>query len=37
MEADREKLVKYDNQTYCSQRCVDWKIDRDRRRSFQAN
>lgn len=36
-KSDQEKTVKYDKQTYCSQRCVDWKIDRDQRRSFQPN
>jgi hypothetical protein len=31
--ADRAKLVTYEGVTYCSQRCVDWKIDRDKRRA----
>lgn len=35
-EADRKKSVTHENQIHCSQRCVDWKIDRDRRRAFQA-
>ena len=35
-EADRARLVIHDKQSYCSQRCLDWKIDRDRRRAFQA-
>lgn len=31
--ADRANLVVYENENYCSQRCVDWKLDRDRRRA----
>jgi N-methylhydantoinase B len=31
--ADRANLVVHDKETYCSQRCVDWKLDRDRRRA----
>jgi N-methylhydantoinase B len=31
--ADRAALVVHGTETYCSQRCVDWKIDRDKRRA----
>ena len=34
--ADRAELVKHEGQTYCSQRCVDWKIDREKRRAALA-
>jgi len=32
---DRAKQVKYDSKTYCSQRCVNWTIDREARRAKQ--
>ena len=30
---DGATRVVHDKETYCSQRCVDWKLDRDRRRA----
>jgi N-methylhydantoinase B len=32
---DRAKQVKYDKKTYCSQRCVEWTIDREARRGVR--
>ena len=31
LEEDARKMVVHDSETYCSQSCVDWKLDRDRR------
>lgn len=33
---DRANLVVHEGTKYCSQRCVDWKIDRDARRAGKA-
>ncbi len=34
---DAAKRVEHDDQTYCSQRCVDWSLARDKRRAAEAN
>ncbi|MDR5652448.1 hypothetical protein [Ruixingdingia sedimenti] len=33
---DRAKQVRHEGKTYCSQRCVDWTLDREARRATQA-
>jgi hypothetical protein len=35
--ADQVELATHEGQTYCSQRCLDWKIDRDKRRAAIAS
>ncbi|MFC0218199.1 N-methylhydantoinase B [Pseudochelatococcus lubricantis] len=30
-EADRARRVTHEGKTYCSRRCVDWKLDREAR------
>lgn len=32
-KADKAKRVEHGDQIYCSQRCVDWSIGRDKRRA----
>jgi hypothetical protein len=32
-EEDKAKRVEHNGEIYCSQRCVDWSIDRDARRA----
>ncbi|WP_272008782.1 hypothetical protein [Roseovarius sp. ZX-A-9] len=35
-EEDRKKRVEHEDKTYCSQRCVDWSIAREKRRASAA-
>jgi N-methylhydantoinase B len=32
-EEDKAKRVEHNGEIYCSQRCVDWSMDRDARRA----
>ncbi|WP_334175031.1 hypothetical protein [Pseudoxanthobacter sp.] len=34
--ADREGQVTFEGETYCSARCVDWKVDRDIRHGLRS-